>query len=196
MAQSSQLIAPGDIIGNTENYDLGIGTYVKDGLLRACLTGKLIFENISSSGKQRANVISIYGQSAHETVIDVGYTVLVRILRINNNQAFVEIICVGDNYFPQKSQNPKGIIRREDVRLTEIDKLIMHECFRPGDIVRAIIISLGDSKQYFLSTADPTQGVVWAKSQNSGKLMTALSWKEMEDPGTKIKELRKVAKPL
>ena len=71
----------------------------------------------------------------------------------------------------------------------------MHECFMPGDIVRAQVSSLGDSRQYFLSTAEVDFGVILAKAQNTGNLMTALSWKEMEDPFTHEKELRKVAKP-
>jgi len=70
----------------------------------------------------------------------------------------------------------------------------MHECFRPGDIVRATIISLGDARQFYLSTAEAELGVRYAKA-DSGALMTPVSWKEMEDPYTLKKEKRKVAKP-
>jgi exosome complex component CSL4 len=70
----------------------------------------------------------------------------------------------------------------------------MQECFMPGDIVRGLVVSLGDSRQYYLSTADVDYGVVLAKSA-AGHLMSAVSWKEMEDPVTKVRELRKVAKP-
>lgn len=40
----------------------------------------------------------------------------------------------------------------------------MYDCFRPGDIVRAKVISLGDARSYYLSTADNSLGVVHAKS--------------------------------
>ena len=36
--------------------------------------------------------------------------------------------------------------------------------FRPGDLVRAQVVSLGDSRSYFLSTAGNDCGVVYAKS--------------------------------
>ncbi|RVX11399.1 hypothetical protein CK203_019671 [Vitis vinifera] len=32
--------------------------------------------------------------------------------------------------------------RQQDVRATEIDKVDMHSSFRPGDIVRALVVSL------------------------------------------------------
>lgn len=46
---------------------------------------------------------------------------------------------------------------------------------RPGDIVRARVISLGDSTQYFLSTAENELGVRWAKSA-AGAIMIPISW--------------------
>lgn len=40
--------------------------------------------------------------------------------------------------------NPKTfcLIRQQDVRATEIDKVDMHLSFRPGDIVKALVVSL------------------------------------------------------
>lgn len=52
----------------------------------------------------------------------------------------------------------------QDVRATEIDKLEIGNCFRPGDIVRAEVVSLGTSKDYYLSTSKNELGVVYAKS--------------------------------
>jgi exosome complex RNA-binding protein Csl4 len=40
----------------------------------------------------------------------------------------------------------------------------MYACFRPGDIVRAEILSLGDQRSYYLTTAKNELGVVYAKS--------------------------------
>lgn len=40
----------------------------------------------------------------------------------------------------------------------------MYDCFRPGDIVRAEVLSLGDSRSYYLSTSKNHLGVVYAKS--------------------------------
>jgi len=40
----------------------------------------------------------------------------------------------------------------------------MYDCFRPGDVVRAKVLSLGDARSYYLTTADNSLGVVHAKS--------------------------------
>ena len=34
------------------------------------------------------------------------------------------------------------LVRQQDVRATEIDKVDMHDSFRAGDIVRAVVVSL------------------------------------------------------
>ena len=44
----------------------------------------------------------------------------------------------------------------------------MAECFRPGDVVRAEVLSLGDARSYYLSTAEPELGVVRARCVHSG----------------------------
>lgn len=91
----------------------------------------------------------------------------------------------------------KGIIRSQDVRLTERDKVKIIECFKPGDIVRAVVISLGDGSNYYLSTAKDDLGVVFAKSEGgSGGLMYALDWQHMICESSGIIEKRKCAKPF
>lgn len=54
------------------------------------------------------------------------------------------------------------------MRATEIDKVVMHDSFRPGDIVRAEVVSLGDARSYYLMTAKNELGVVFAKSATAG----------------------------
>ena len=58
--------------------------------------------------------------------------------------------------------------RQQDVRATEVDKVELIACFRPGDLVRAAVLSLGDSRSYLLTTARNELGVVAAKSATSG----------------------------
>ncbi len=42
----------------------------------------------------------------------------------------------------------------------------MGECFRLGDIVKAKVMSLGDARSYYLSTAANELGVVYAVSED------------------------------
>lgn len=69
------------------------------------------------------------------------------------------------------------------------------ESFRVGDIVRAVVISLGDERSYYLSTAKNELGVVMAVSE-AGNQMVPVSWMEFEDLETGAREVRKVAKPV
>ncbi len=71
----------------------------------------------------------------------------------------------------------------------------MNESFRVGDIVRATVISLGDEKNYYISTGGNEFGVVISRSEE-GNAMVPASWKEMKDAVTGRVELRKVAKPV
>lgn len=70
----------------------------------------------------------------------------------------------------------------------------MQECFRPGDIVRAEVVSLGDRRSYFLTTAKNEPGVVYARSVAAGVPMVPVGWEEMQCPQTLTVERRKLAK--
>jgi len=88
----------------------------------------------------------------------------------------------------------QAVLRREDVRAYEKDKIVMNEMYRVGDIVRASVISLGDERNYYISTAGNEFGVVVATSEEDNAMVPA-SWKEMRDVVTGKGEGRKVAKP-
>lgn len=91
----------------------------------------------------------------------------------------------------------RGIIRSQDVRATERDRVKVIEAFKPGDIVRAQILSLGDGTNYYLTTARNDLGVVFARSDSgAGGLMYATDWQTMTSPSTGISEKRKCAKPF
>uniref|UniRef100_A0A8C8Z203 Exosome complex component CSL4 n=1 Tax=Prolemur simus TaxID=1328070 RepID=A0A8C8Z203_PROSS len=110
---------------------------------------------------------------------------------INSRFAKVHILYVGCT--PLKNSF-RGTIRKEDVRATEKDKVEIYKSFRPGDIVLAKVISLGDAQSnYLLTTAENELGVVVAHSE-SGVQMVPISWCEMQCPKTHIKEFRKVAR--
>lgn len=78
--------------------------------------------------------------------------------------------------------------------------------------MRARVVSLGDSRQYYLSTAENELGVLYAKASGEGagtglsvlggagngrgSVMVPVDWETMEDPMTGVREPRKVAKPV
>jgi len=65
--------------------------------------------------------------------------VLCRVVRITPRQAVVVICVCGDTVLEAEWQ---GVIRVQDVRATEKDRVKVYESFRPGDIVRAEVVSL------------------------------------------------------
>jgi exosome complex component CSL4 len=108
-----------------------------------------------------------------------------------------------------------GVIRTQDVRATEKDKVKIGDCFRGGDVVRGLVvcflflyfisfmsnhttwfvkISLGDARSYYVTTARNDLGVIFATSE-AGATMEPVSWQEMRCPKTNRIEKRKCAKP-
>ena len=60
----------------------------------------------------------------------------------------------------------EGTVRRENVREKMVDSVIMIESFRPRDIIRAKVLSLGDSvRSIYLSTAGEELGVMIAQHE-------------------------------
>ena len=166
------MACPGDILGQNDRLICGSGTYEMGGKILASLAGTLSFTNATVPNFQIVTVNPWNPFIGTDAVISVGDDVFGQVTKIGSNQAAVDIISVEGKILKQFA---KGSIRREDVRKTEIDSLVMHSCFRPGDIVRASVISLGDSKQYFLSTSAKELGVVHAKSETTGNVLVVAS---------------------
>lgn len=166
----------------------GQGTYIKDSYVCASVVGtKQTLPPTQDGDRPRVEVI----RSGTQPVIpSVGHIITARVISITPRNASVDILAVGSTPVPHRCT---GVIRIQDVRATEIDKVQLHLCFRPGDLVRAQVISLGDTRSYFLSTARNELGVVEAHSL-AGEVMIPISWQEMQCPKTKVVEARKVAK--
>lgn len=123
----------------------------------------------------------------------VGDTIVGRVTRITPRLATVDILCVGEAALREPCA---GVLRREDVRPSDqnAEAFEMHRCVRPGDVVLASVLSLGDSRAYYLSTIANEHGVVIARSAD-GVTMRPVSYCEMQCPKSQIREKRKVAKP-
>ena len=79
------------------------------------------------------------------------------------------------------------------MRQFEVDTVEIYNSFHPGDIVRALVISRGDARSYYLSTARNDLGVISAPGR-AGRPMIPEAWDKMRCPITMITEARKVAK--
>lgn len=63
------------------------------------------------------------------------------IVRLTSQQAVVSISVVDGIPLPD-GEDYTGIIRTQDVRMTEKDKVKIGDCFRNGDVVRGIVVSM------------------------------------------------------
>lgn len=182
----STWVCPGDRLGSTEKYQAGTGTYVCDGYIYASVTG---LQQTSSSNDTQP-VMQVVGNQAAPVVPEPGSIVIAKVTKVSPTATNVRIMCCEGQAL---DADFTGAIRQQDVRAHEVDKVVMYDCFRPGDVVRAKVLSLGDARSYYLTTADNALGVVHAKSL-AGVAMVAVSWQEMQCPQTKVLERRKVAK--
>lgn len=185
MSTKEPLIAlPGQFLGSAK---AGTGTYQSGSNVPSALVGHAVVddENIRVEGRHKSQAAG-----TSNVLPEVNDIILGRVVRITPRQAVVNILVVGSAPLKDEFQ---GVVRVQDVRMFEKDKVKIHTSFRPDDIVRAEIISLGDQNNYYLSTAKNELGVVFATSE-TGELMVPISWREMQYDGG-IEE-RKVAKPV
>jgi exosome complex component CSL4 len=187
------LALPGQALGPSSANNPGTGTHIQSSHLYSSLAGALTSKPSKTKSAPQPT-ISI-ARAAGPLVPETGTVVLGRITRTNPRQANLSILALGSTGEHTCRDVFPATIRQQDIRATEIDKVKVTESFRVGDVVRAVVISLGDERSYFCSTAKNELGVVMAVSE-AGNQMVPVSWKEFVDERTGAKETRKVAKPV
>ncbi|XP_059174223.1 exosome complex component CSL4-like isoform X2 [Physella acuta] len=182
------MCVPGQRLSRAEDSVVaGSGTYKRNGFIYASVVGFLEETTQADTGHK---VISINTEGLQNVIPDIDAIVTARVTNVNPRFCKCDILSVGTI---QLSDVYRGMIRKEDVRATEKDKVEMYKSFRPGDIIIARVISLGDSQSYILSTAENELGVAIGLSE-AGVRMTPVSWCKMQCPKTLTEEYRKVAK--
>ncbi|KAK5117739.1 hypothetical protein LTR85_008714 [Meristemomyces frigidus] len=198
MTMSSTTIAlPGQTLGPTSANNIGSGTHIHDSHLIASIAG-LLTSIPSTTKATKLPTVSI-ARPTGPLLPEVGTTVLGKITRTNPRQANLSILALGPTgeHTVAAGDSFPAVIRQQDIRATEIDKVKVSESFRVGDVVRAVVISLGDERSYYCSTAKNEFGVVMARGEGGvGEQMVPVSWREFMDPVTGVREMRKVAKPV
>ncbi|KAK4055585.1 hypothetical protein OIV83_000131 [Microbotryomycetes sp. JL201] len=187
---SQQYVVPGQpiTIANIASASLkpGQGTYMRHATLLSSLAGFV-------SHDTKTNVVSVTSHKQDQQMVPEPDSIVIgTVTRITRMNATLSLLTVDGRPCRPDYQ---GAIRAQDVRQTNKDSVKIWSCFRPGDVVRAKVISLGDSRSYFLSTAANSLGVLFAVSSSTGTPLEAVSWEEMRDPSTGEIEGRKVAGP-
>jgi len=88
----------------------------------------------------------------------VGDACLGRVARVTARSVLVEIVVSGGKVLG--SSLFRGLLRKEDVRDREQDELDLQQLFLPGDVVKSVVLSLGDGRVLQLGTSTAGCGVV------------------------------------
>lgn len=159
------VVVPGQDLGPVSSWLPGSGTHIHSSRVFASVLGlahkttppkpvgpqkrltkitpqaPIILPTISvrSSSLVSSDSQAISGSIAKAQAIpEVGGTVLCKVTRITPRQATVAILVAGETVLDGEWQ---GLIRVQDVRATEKDRVKIFESFRPGDVVRAVVVS-------------------------------------------------------
>ena len=176
---ANPFVLPGDKLSpNSDSSRTGV--YVRDGRTYSSMCGKVT-----------DNECTVKPLVPPLLCPEKGNLVLCRVFSVGQAFAKVDIISVGSQVLKEPL---KGIIRREEVRASEKDKVSLFQSFRPCDIVRARVLGLGEGQAYILTTAETELGVVLARKLCHGGRMIPVSWCEYQCSVTGKREKRKVAK--
>ncbi|KAF8446055.1 exoribonuclease [Boletus edulis BED1] len=176
-------LLPGQPVPVRTPTTIGPGVYLKHGQLRASLAGTLADDPNQTP--------AIHRQRPHPPAPNS--LILGTVTRLSPLHAVVAISVVDGIPLPA-GEEFMGMIRTQDIRATERDKVKTTDCFRGGDVVKGLVISLGDARSYYITTARNDLGVIFATSE-AGATMEPVSWQEMRCPITGRIEKRKCAKP-
>ena len=169
----SKIVYPGTILGSGLHHKSGANTNRLHGNVISTIFGVLQEDKASgilsvipthTEDKQDVDFPSssdVIAQRAERFVPAPGHNVLGRIQRVTNGVVLVEITHIeGIKLF----HHMQGSIRAEEIRLAG-QRSPLIDFFRPGDIIKAEIMSTADPKSYVLSALRQDHGVLQAYSE-------------------------------
>ncbi|AQK76100.1 Nucleic acid-binding OB-fold-like protein [Zea mays] len=135
------VVTPGELLGNSLTLAAGRGAYADGRSVRASVTGRRRIVPPAPGSDDQRSTVEVVGHKAHGAVPQPGSVVIARVTKVMARMASADIMCVDSKAIREKFT---GMIRQQDVRATEIDKVDMYQSYRPGDIVKAMVVSLID----------------------------------------------------
>lgn len=112
----------------------GQGTYERGGYIYSQLAG--VVDIVENDGVQ---VVEVHVPGGENTVVPAqGDIVTAQVTIITQQFCKCIIKCVGD---VPLNRPYRAILRKEDVRATEKDRVDIYHCYRPGDIILARVVS-------------------------------------------------------
>lgn len=145
---SPVIVVPGDRLGGVDEFSAGEGTYVRGLHVFASALGvRTVIAAPTPSTAAAAPLPTVTVQRSGATssvpcIPSVGCVVTGRVTSINPRAATVAIVCVGDVAVAHPFS---GTLRKENLVTTDIDRVLMQHCVRPGDVILAEVCRLPQS---------------------------------------------------
>lgn len=156
--KSGHLVVPGERLGVIEEFVPDSGTYVKDGVIYSKIVGRSLVD-------LQSRRVSVYPVAEGAVVPKVSSTVIGQVGNSQSDNVLVRIFIVGNKKI---SGEFGGILHISDVSDRYINS--MNDVCKPGDIVRAKVIS-EKNRIFHLSTNDRNLGIVDAFCSRCGTLL-------------------------
>ncbi|KEG01573.1 exosome complex component CSL4, putative [Plasmodium vinckei vinckei] len=179
------IVLPGEVVGNLNNYISGNNTYILKNEIRSTILGK---KNISINNENK-QIINIDVIKDYVPLPQVGDLVICKVYRVTFNMIYCNIMLTNNK--PLKN-SLKGYINKSDIHIYEGDLGDNFDCFKQGDIIKAKVLSIGQHSSYKLSTVGSDLGVIIALSEK-GDILQPVAWNLMVNLSDMSFEQRKVS---
>ncbi|KAG5440860.1 hypothetical protein PCK2_000015 [Pneumocystis canis] len=139
LIEAGKLVLPGQPISSSNIATAGPGTIIHNSTIRASIPGKVI-QSINSNGRLQVSIerlLDIFHGKGSPILPEVNAIVLGRVTKIKPKEAIVNIFVIGETICQREFQ---GIIRIQDIHVTDKNTIKIHTSFRSGDIVRAQVL--------------------------------------------------------
>jgi exosome complex component CSL4 len=156
--KSGNLVVPGERLGVIEEFIPDSGTYVKDGVIYSKIVGRSLVD-------LQNRRVSVYPAVEGAVVPKLSSTVVGQVGNAQSDNVLVRIFKVGNK---RLSGDFGGILHISDVSDRYVNS--MNEVCKPGDIIRAKVIS-EKNRIFHLSTNDKNLGVVDAFCSRCSNLL-------------------------
>ena len=136
----------GQALGTLSKHSAGSGTHVHDGQIYASLAGAPSVDHSTKPptisiprllSPSTSSQVASTNVSNKNTLPKVGSIVLGKVTRCMIKQVNVAISVVDEHVCADEWS---GVVRREDVRATEKEKVVIGEGFRVGDLIRGEVV--------------------------------------------------------
>eukprot|EP00879_Flechtneria_rotunda_P013522 GHRR01014119.1.p2 GENE.GHRR01014119.1~~GHRR01014119.1.p2 ORF type:complete len:140 (+),score=37.65 GHRR01014119.1:305-724(+) len=133
-------VCVGDRLASSDQYTPGPGTYTRGGFIYASIVGS---QQITGEGTKQ--VIKVVGKQAAPVIPEPGSTVIAKITKVAPTAANARIVCCGQQAL---EADFTGVIRQQDVRAHEKDKVVLHKTINTyTHVVNAMVCMLCDMPQ-------------------------------------------------